>query len=122
MSPPSLFLVIVDDSNIRGITAFEPENDTPLTINSNRVETFPPPLECLESVSRRHPQVAQLRSIVQVQDFAARRAKQLGGKRPRLFGSTVVKEAFGQAVSKGFNHVLRLSELDNLRNPDSSQE
>lgn len=114
--------MIVDDSNIRGITAFEPENDTPLIINSNRVETFPPSLECLESVSRRHPQVAQLRGIVQVQDFAARRAKQLSGKRPRLFGSAVVKEGFGQAVSNGFDHVLRLSELDNLGKADTSLE
>jgi len=114
--------VIVDNSNIRSIAAFESENDTPLIIDSNRVETLPPPFECLESVSRRDPQVAQLRGIVQIQDFAARRAKKLGGKRPRLFGSAVVKEAFGQAVSKGFNHVLRLSELDNLSNPDSSQE
>lgn len=114
--------MIIDDSNIRSIAAFESENDTPLIVDSNRVETLPPTFECLESVSLWHPQVAQLRGIVQVQDFAARRAKQLGGKRPRLFGSAVVKEAFGQAVSKGFNHVLRLSELDNLGNPDSSQE
>jgi hypothetical protein len=114
--------VIVDDSNIRGVTAFESENDTPLVIDSNRVETLPPPFECLEPVSRRHPQVTQLRGIVQVQDFAARYAKQLGWKRPRLFGSAVVKEAFGQAVSKGFDHVLRLSELDNLGNPDASHQ
>src|SRR5688572_13114789 len=120
MSPPSL--VIVDDSNIRCIAVFESKNDTPLIIDANRVETLPPPLECLESVPRRYPQVAQLRGIVQVQDFAARRAKQLGGKRPRVFGSPVVKETFGQAVSKGFNHVLRLSELDNFDNPGSSQE
>jgi hypothetical protein len=114
--------VIVDYSNIRSIATFESENDTPLIIDSNRVETLPPPFECLEPISRRHPQIAHLRSIVQVQDFAARRAKQLGGKRPRLFGSAIVKEPFSQAVSKGFNHVLRLSELDNLINPDSSQE
>ena len=114
--------MIVDDSNIRGIAAFEAENDTPLIIDSNRVKTFPPPFECLESVSRRDPQVAQLRGIVQVQDFAARRAKQLGGKRPLFFGSVVVKKAFGQAVSKGFDHILRLSELDNPSNPGSSQE
>ncbi|HET9863989.1 MAG TPA: hypothetical protein VFP37_11140 [Steroidobacteraceae bacterium] len=87
--------MIVDNSNIRGITAFESENDTPLIIDSDRVEALPPPFECLESVSRRHPQVAQLRGIVQVQDFAARRAQKLGGKRARLFGPAVVKKAFG---------------------------
>jgi hypothetical protein len=114
--------VIVDNSNIRSIAAFESENDTPLIIDSNRVETLPPPFECLESVSRGHAQVAQLRGIVQIQDFAARHAKQLGGKRPRLFGSAVIKQAFGQSVSKRFDHVLRLSELDNFGNSDSSQE
>ena len=114
--------MIVDDSNVRSIAAFESKNDTPLIIDSNRVETLPPPFECLESVSRRHPQVAQLRGIVQVKDFAASRANQLGGKRARLFGPAVVKEAFGQAVSKGFDHVLRLSELDNLGNPVASQQ
>jgi hypothetical protein len=114
--------VIVDNSNVRSIAAFESKNDTPLIIDSNRVETLPPPFERLEPVSRWHPQVAQLRGVMQIQDFAARRAKQLGGKRPRLFGSAIVKEDFSQAVSKGLNHILRLSELDNLGNPDYSHE
>ena len=114
--------MIVDNSNIRRIAAFESENDTPLIVESNRVETLPPPFECLESVSRGYPQVAQLRGIVQVQDFAARRAKQLGGKRPRFFGSAVVKRPSARRFPKDSITCLRLSELDNLGNRDSSQE
>ena len=108
--------MIVDNSNIERIAAFKPENDAPLIIDTNRVETLPAAFERLQAVPRRHPQIAQLRRIMQVKNFAAARAKQLSGKSPRLFGLPVVEQVFGQAVSKGFDHVSRLSELDNFGN------
>ena len=106
--------MIIDNSNIRCIATLESKNNAPLIIDANRVEPLPAPLEGFQAVSRRHSQIAQLHRIVQVKNLAARCAKQRRGKCPRLSGSPVVEQVLCQIVAKGFNHVITLSQLDNL--------
>ena len=72
--------MVVDDLHGIGIAGIPLEHQAPLIVDPNRMKSFPPAPECLETVAGWHPQVAEVRGVVQVQELATCRPPQFGRK------------------------------------------
>jgi hypothetical protein len=107
--------VIVDDLHIERVTSAPPKNDSPLIVNPDRMETLSISFQSLEPIARWRPKVPQIGRFVEIQQFPACCADQIGWKRPSSLGPSVVEEISGQSVPERFDHVPMLSEFDNQR-------
>ena len=105
--------MVVDDPHGTGIAGLPLEDHAPLIVDPNRMKSFPPAPQCLETVAGRHPKVAELRSIVQVQELATCRPPQFGWKATHGCGEAVIEQILGQAIAEAPYHRPMLSEHDN---------
>lgn len=106
--------MVVDDLHGARIAVVPLENQAPLSVDPNRMESFPAAFQCLEAVARWHAKVAELRSVVQVEKLATCCSPQVCWKAPRGSGRAIVEKVLGQAIAEAPNHGPMLSEYDNL--------
>lgn len=105
--------MVVDDLHGAGTTGVPLEDQAPLIVDPNRMKSFPPALQRLETVAGWRPEVAELRGVVQVQELATCRPPQFGWKATRRSGRAVVEQILGQAVAEAPYHHSTLSDYDN---------
>jgi hypothetical protein len=108
--------VAINHCDIESAAVLPPEYNTPLIIDSDRVEPFHTSLERLKTIAWRHPQVIEHGGVVQIQQLAPRRPSQLYGKtpcRPRL---TIEEQVLRQHFTEAFDHFPMLSKSSNSRN------
>ena len=106
--------MIVHYLHLEGTAALPSKDQAPLVIDPDRVESGPVAFEEFQSIPRRRPKIAEFGCVVQVQQFAARDSAQFRWKRSRRPGSLVVEQVLCKCVSEAFDHLLILSEFDNL--------
>ena len=107
-------LMIVHYLHLKGTAALPSKDQAPLVIDPDRVKSGPVAFEEFQSIPWRRPKIAEFRCVVQVQQLAARDSAQLRRKRSHRPGSLVVEQVLCQCASEAFDHVLILSEFDNL--------
>jgi hypothetical protein len=91
------------------MAAFEPEDDTPLIVDSDGVSALASSLQRFQPVARWNAKIMEIRGIVQIQDFASRGPQELRRTRARFLRPPIVEEVFGQAVSEALDHMPMLS-------------
>ena len=112
--------MIINYLNLVGIAVMPTKDHSPLIVDPNRVKPLPLAFQRLQSITRWLTQVADLRSIVQVEQLAPGRSYQIWWKSKNGFRSPIVEKVFGKSIDKGFNHVTMLSDLDN--HPQEGQD
>ncbi len=101
--------MIVDYGHIEGLAGLPSENDTPLVVYANGVVAVPTTLELLEPISRRHPKVAEICSVVQVEHLSSCGAADVGREAFGHFGWAVEEQVFRKPVAESLYHVTLLS-------------
>jgi hypothetical protein len=84
--------MVVDEANVVNVEPLPPENQPPLVVDPDAVETGEVAAERLESVAGWGAKVAERASCVQKVELPERDANNIGRK-PRLRGPAVVKRA-----------------------------
>lgn len=64
-SPPSVG--IVNELGVERLALLPPKQQSPLIVDSNRVETSPVAGQCFKTIPGWHAKIVELRSIVQVE-------------------------------------------------------
>ena len=105
--------MVVDDLHGARIAGVPLEDEAPLIVDPNRMESFPPAPQGLETVARWHAKISELRGVVKVQELATCRSPQVGWKAPCGSGRAIVEKILGQAVAEAPNHGPMLSDYDN---------
>jgi hypothetical protein len=101
--------MIVEYGHIEGLAGLPSENDTPLVVYANGVEAVPTTLELLEPISGRHPKVAEICRVVQVEQLSSCGAADVGREALGHPGRTVEKQVFREPVAESLYHVTLLS-------------
>jgi hypothetical protein len=86
--------VVVHHGDLEGTAVLPAERDTPLIVDPDRMKSFHPALEHLETIAGRYPQVAQFRGIMQEQDLAPRRPAQIRRELPHFFRLPIEEQVF----------------------------
>jgi hypothetical protein len=106
--------VIIDYLNLVGIAVVPTKDHPPLIVDPNGMTAFPFTFQRFQSIPRRSPKVANLRSIVQIEQLSTGRSYQIWRKSQNGFRSPIIKKVFRKSIGKGFDHGAMLSNLDNL--------
>lgn len=106
--------MIIDNLHIERAAVLPAENQSPLIINSDRVESLPISFETFQPVSRRHSQIPQLGCIMQIKQFSPCCPTKLGREGPCSPSPHIIEQILRKSISEGLNHVPILSEFDNL--------
>jgi len=106
--------MIIDYLNLVGVAGVPTKDYPPLVVDPDGVTAFPFAFQRLQSIPRRLPKVANLRSIVQIEQLSTSHSYQSWWKPQNGFRSPIIKKVFRKSIGKGFNHGTMLSNLDNL--------
>ena len=100
-TPSSDMLVIVDDLNLVGIAIPPAKADAPLLVNANTVLAGSIAPELLQSITRRHAEVAELLGRVHRHKFPQHRALEIR----RISSNGLASEqSLGIAIGEGMDH------------------
>jgi len=105
--------VIIDYLNLVGVAVVPTKNHPPLIVDPDGVKTFPFTFQRFQSIPRRFTEIADLRSIVQIEQLATGRSYQIWRKSQNGFRSPIIKKVFRKSIGKGFDHAVMLSNIDN---------
>jgi len=89
------------------------ENDSPLIVDPDGMQTFQSPFECFESVARWNGQVLQANGCVQVLELSPRRLPHLRWKAACGSHNAAMEQVLRQPVLEGPDHRGMLSFYDN---------
>jgi hypothetical protein len=100
-TPSSNMLVIVDDLNLVGIAIPPAKADAPLLVHANTVLAGSIAPELLQSITRRHAEVAELLGRVHRHEFPQHRALEIR----RISSNGLASEqSLGIAIGEGMDH------------------
>lgn len=101
--------MVVDDPDLVGVPSAPAENDAPLFVDADGMETRAASLQCFQSIARWNAQVAELRRVVQIQELPACDAAQCSGKASDFPGLAVVEQVLGESIREAPDHCIGVS-------------
>jgi hypothetical protein len=105
--------MIIDDLDF--VSSIAPaKNDAPLIVDADRMAAGQFSFKRLQSIARRHSQIAQPRGGIQILQFALRDASELAGEPSRDSTMAIEEQIFGQLAPECNDHTTTLSDYDNI--------
>lgn len=94
--------MVVDDLDIMGVSRSPAETDPPLLVDTNAVLAGTIPLELLQTVSGRDPEIVEHRGRIEHPELPQSDLLNVGAQLPH---GAALEEAFGVAVTEALDHV-----------------
>jgi hypothetical protein len=95
--------VVVSDFNVKGISVFPSETDSPLIVDADTVLARTVTLQSFQTVAGWDPQILQLDSIFKEPQFPPRRFEHITGK--TLYPLSV-PDTLGTPVPEALDHII----------------